>query len=88
MLVAVVIQKGEKSGFGASVPDLPGCFSAGRTVEQALANLRQQVELHVESLSDAGEPLPPLRSIAELETHAEYSGARLCLVEVHLRATD
>ena len=54
-LVAVEVGD-EKSAYGVVVPALPGCFSAGDTYEEAMANAREAIELHVESLLDAGEP--------------------------------
>jgi predicted RNase H-like HicB family nuclease len=54
----VAIHKDAGSDFGVTVPDLPGCFSAGKTLDDALANVREAIELHIESLIDAGEPVP------------------------------
>ena len=44
--------------YNASVPALPGCFSYGETREAALKNIREAVELYLEDLESAGEPLP------------------------------
>jgi predicted RNase H-like HicB family nuclease len=60
----VVIEKSE-TGFGAYVPDLPGCVAVGETREEALALIREAIELHVESLRESGEPVPPPTSTAE-----------------------
>jgi len=60
----VVIEKSE-TGFGAYVPDLPGCAAVGQSRDETLALIREAIALHVESLSDAGEPVPPPTSTAE-----------------------
>lgn len=60
----VVVEKSE-SGFGAYVPDLPGCVSVGETREETLALIREAIELHVKSLRAAGEPVPAPTSTAE-----------------------
>ena len=50
----VVIHKDRKSDYGVSVPDLPGCVSAGATVDDALAMAREAIELHLEGLIEEG----------------------------------
>jgi predicted RNase H-like HicB family nuclease len=47
--------------FGVSVlfPDLEGCFSWGETPIEAVQNAREALELHLEALLEAGQPLPP-----------------------------
>ena len=59
----VVIEQSE-NGFGAYVPDLPGCVALGETRDEALALIREAIELHVESLRESGEPVPPPTSTA------------------------
>lgn len=44
--------------FNVSVPALPGCFTYGKNREEALTNVREAIELYLEDLEDAGEPLP------------------------------
>ncbi len=53
----VVIHKDKDSDFGVTVPDLPGCFSAGVSVEDALKEAREAIECHLEGLLLDGEPL-------------------------------
>ena len=50
MFIPVAIHKDEGSVFGVSVPDVPGCFSYGDTVEDALKNAHEAVIFHVEGL--------------------------------------
>ena len=44
--------------YNASVPALPGCFSYGKTREEALKNIREAIELYLEDLEASGEPIP------------------------------
>ena len=53
----VVVEKG-KSSYGAYVPDLPGCVAVGDTRREVIKLIREGVELHIESLREAGEPVP------------------------------
>jgi predicted RNase H-like HicB family nuclease len=61
----VVIEQGAK-GYGAYVPDLPGCIAAGATREEALALIQEAIEFHIESLRDHGDPIPQPASTAGL----------------------
>ena len=48
MNFAVVVHKDKGSDFGVAVPDLPGCFSAGETMDEALGNTREAILCHTE----------------------------------------
>jgi predicted RNase H-like HicB family nuclease len=54
---AVVIEK-TGTGFGAYVPDLPGCVSTGRTIEETERNIREAVEFHLDGMREDGDPIP------------------------------
>jgi predicted RNase H-like HicB family nuclease len=58
MRYTVVLEQEDDGGFSASVPALPGCHSQGDTRGEAVANIREAIELYVETLRDAGEPIP------------------------------
>ena len=61
----VVVVERSDTGFGAWVPDLPGCVAAAESREETLTLIREAIELHVESLRQSGEPVPPATSTAE-----------------------
>lgn len=48
MKYPVIIHKDENSAYGVTIPDIPGCFTAGDTLDEALANIQQAVELYYE----------------------------------------
>jgi predicted RNase H-like HicB family nuclease len=54
---AVVIEK-TGTGFGAHVPDLPGCVSTGRTIEETERNIREAIEFHLDGMREDGSPIP------------------------------
>ncbi len=60
----VVIEKGETS-YGAYVPDLPGCVVVSETRREVLTLLLEGVELYIEALREAGDPVPPPTSKSE-----------------------
>jgi predicted RNase H-like HicB family nuclease len=54
----VLITPGEDGWFVAEVPSLPGCLSQGRTVSEAIVNIREAIELYIADLEASGEPIP------------------------------
>ncbi|HEY7358252.1 MAG TPA: type II toxin-antitoxin system HicB family antitoxin [Ktedonobacterales bacterium] len=52
MRVKVVVEPGEEGGYTVYVPSLPGCISAGETLEEALASIKEAVELYLEPVED------------------------------------
>jgi predicted RNase H-like HicB family nuclease len=64
MRYAVVIEKGDR-GFGAYVPDLPGCVAAAHTRKRVLKLIQDAIEFHIEGLKEGGEPIPKAASSIE-----------------------
>jgi predicted RNase H-like HicB family nuclease len=58
MRYTVVLEQESDGGFVVSVPALPGCVSQGDTRTEALANIREAIELYVEDCQEAGDPVP------------------------------
>ena len=65
MQYLVIIEK-TPAGFGAHVPDLPGCIAAAETEEEVRALIREAIEFHIEGLREHGDPVPPPSSVGEL----------------------
>jgi len=66
----VIIEKGE-NGYGAYVPDLPGCIAAADTKEEIKQLIHEAIEFHIEGLKEDGEPVPkPASSIEFIEVAA------------------
>jgi predicted RNase H-like HicB family nuclease len=64
------------------VPDLPGCFSAGDTVEEAFDNAHEAIEAHAEVLAEEGKDLPEPKPMSEWQADKEYKGWTWGIVEV------
>lgn len=58
---AIVIEHGGND-LSAYVPDLQGCITTGRTVEEIERNIREAIELHLEGLREDGDPIPEPRT--------------------------
>ncbi len=54
----VILMPDETGGYVVEVPSLPGCFSQGETVDEALANIRESIALHIESMIALGDEGP------------------------------
>jgi len=52
MRFKVVLEPSDEGGYTVYVPSLPGCVSEGETKEEALANIREAIELYLESVED------------------------------------
>ncbi|MBI3106126.1 MAG: type II toxin-antitoxin system HicB family antitoxin [Candidatus Rokubacteria bacterium] len=66
--VIVAIEKeAEDEGYAAYSPTLPGCFSNGKTVEEAKRNIRDAIRLHIESLLAHGQPVPQNEKLVLVE---------------------
>ena len=60
----IVIEKAP-GNYSAYVPDLPGCISTGRTIEELRRNIQEAIELHIEGLRRDGDPVPPPTTLCE-----------------------
>ena len=70
MRYAVVIEKGS-NGFGAYVPDLPGCIAAAKTRDEVVKLIQDAMEFHIDGLKQDGEPVPkPASSVEFVEVAA------------------
>jgi predicted RNase H-like HicB family nuclease len=52
MKLKVVLEPSDDGGFTVYVPSLPGCISEGDTKKQALANIKEAIELYLEPVDD------------------------------------
>lgn len=72
----------ETHAFGVVVPDIPGCFSAGDTLDEAITNAREAIEFHLDGLSEDGTDIPVAQTVAHHQANPDYSGWVWALVEI------
>ena len=72
MRYPIVIYKDKKSGYEVTVPDLPGCFSAGDTLEDAIDSVHEAIACHIEGLLIDGEPIPAQKSLEVHQANKDY----------------
>jgi predicted RNase H-like HicB family nuclease len=61
---AVLFEQAENN-WAAYVPDLPGCMTTGKTLEETEANIREAIEGHLRTLRDFDDPIPQPTSVAK-----------------------
>ncbi len=85
----IAIEAGTKNtAYGVVVPDLPGCFSAGDTLDEAITNSQEAIIAWIESTLDDGEEIPFPKDLSFHATNPEFTGWTWALVEVDARLLD
>jgi predicted RNase H-like HicB family nuclease len=85
MLYPVAIEKGdEQHACNVVVPDLPGCFSAGDTMDEAITNAREAILMMLENYLNEDKPFPEPILLEEHRGKPEFKGWIWALVDVDL----
>lgn len=85
MRYPIAIEAGnEHQAFGVAVPDLPGCFSAGDSLDEALDNAKEAIEAWLEAVIDDGGSVPEPGSLTLHQGNPEFAGWIWAVVEVDL----
>lgn len=83
MLYPIAIETGdENAAYGVTIPDLPGCFSAGDTLDDAIVNTKEAITGHIELLVEMGADIPAVSHLQELAKNPEYAGYIWALVDI------
>lgn len=80
----VVIHKDQNSDYGVTVPDLPGCFSAGDSLEDAARNAREAIECHIEGMLLDNEVVPMPSTLDTLANNPELADGIWLLVTIDM----
>lgn len=78
-----IIERGEE-GFGVFFPDLPGCTSAGDTVQDAARNAEEALRGHLAAMADDGDEIPEPTQIDQVKADPEVAEAARMLVRADL----
>ena len=86
MRYPIAIEMGTPTrAFGVVVPDLPGCFSAGDTLDEAMAGAEEAAAAWIDSALDAGEAIPAPSALEALRENPEYRGWSFGVATVDLQ---
>lgn len=80
----IVIHKDPESVYGVSVPDLPGCFSAGETLAEAMTAAQEAIIGHIDTLLMAGRPIPDQLPFEEHLADEHYRDGVWALVNIDI----
>lgn len=71
--VAIIEDNGPDEAVGLWFPDLPGCFSGGDDIDEAMENAPEALELYAQDLIDDGRQLPRPRTLDELKADPDFA---------------
>lgn len=84
MRFPIVIHQENDSAFGVIVPDMPGCFSAGDTLDEALENVHEAIDMYMEEVVNGHEAVPVPSALDTVVSNPDHEGGTFFLVEVDL----
>ena len=75
MRYPIAIEPGsDTAAFGVVVPDLPGCFSGGDTLDEALAGAEEAAAAWIDAALDGGHPVPAPRGLEAIRDDPDFAG--------------
>ena len=87
MKYPIAIEVGDEThAFGVVAPDLPDCFSAGDTLDEAIDNAKEAIELWLETVIDDNGAVPEPGTIRQHQANAEFAGWVWAVVTIDLAA--
>lgn len=83
MRYPILIEEGtDTAAFGVVVPDLPGCFSAGDTLDEAVEAAKEAAAAWIDTALDGGMPVPPPSSLEKVRRLRGYKGWAVGVVDL------
>lgn len=87
MRYPIILHTDDNQQFGVTVPDLPGCFSQGDSVENAIDNAREAILFHVEGLVSGKQTIPLPTEIVDLsDFHGDIGTALIAYADVDIES--
>lgn len=85
MLFPIAILPGDdQHAWGVEVPDIPGCFSAGEDLDDAIAMAREAIEGHLELLAQDGQEIPKACKVSAHAANPDYAGCTWALIDIDI----
>lgn len=87
MRYPIILHTDDHKQFGVTVPDFPGCFSQGDTVENAVDNAREAILFHAEGLVSGKQTIPLPTEIVDLsDFHGDAGTAMIAYADVDIES--
>ncbi len=84
MRYPIALHTDDNIRYGVTVPDMPGCFSSGESIDHAIESVKEAIDLHAKGLNEEGLEFPLARAINEHQHNPDYAGAIWAMVDVDL----
>jgi predicted RNase H-like HicB family nuclease len=84
MRYAIFMEKDSSSDYGVTVPDLPGCFSAGSTIDEAITNTQEAILTHIEGIFMDDDTIPSTSTIEILKQNFKNEGYIWALCDIDI----
>jgi predicted RNase H-like HicB family nuclease len=89
MRYPIAIEPGDAThAFGVVVPDLPGCYSAGDSLDEAITNAEEAVLLWIDQAMDEGRPIPTAGNVEQHRDNPDFAGWIWAVVNVDISRMD
>ena len=85
MKFVLVLHTDNGTSYGVTVPDLPGCFSHGDSLDEAIESAKEAIDFHLEGLIEMGLEIPKPLPLTEHRTNADFADALWFVVDVDVR---
>jgi predicted RNase H-like HicB family nuclease len=85
MKFVLVLHTDDGTSYGVTVPDLPGCFSHGNSLDEAIESAKEAIDFHLEGLIEMGSEIPPQLSITAHRTNPDFADGIWSVVDVDIR---
>jgi predicted RNase H-like HicB family nuclease len=78
----LVVFEAAKGGYGAFAPDVPGCISTGKTLQETRSRFTEAVQGHLALMAEDGDAIPlPSTSVVDFAEEDQEHGVSHCVVE-------
>jgi predicted RNase H-like HicB family nuclease len=84
MRFALALHSDDGIKYSVTVPDLPGCFSAGDSLDEAVEMAREAIDAHCELLAEKGWDIPAPRPLVEHQANPDLAGAVWVMIDVDI----
>ena len=84
MNYAIALIPEEEGDYGVLVPDIPGCFSVGDDISEAIANAHEAIECHLEGMMMDDQVIPVPQAIEKHQDNPEYDGVIWAIASIDL----
>lgn len=84
MLYPIAIETGDTDhAYSVVIPDLKGCFAAGDTLDEAIENAKEAIELYLTDLLEQGNLPPRTKGLEAWQAQEQYKGCSWDTIEIN-----